>query len=84
MGSKKALVDRMLENGIIPSDMASDARSSDEQGGTENEALPDNEEESSSGDLHSSGEESHSHADATRPMVTPARRTKAAPGGDPR
>lgn len=49
-GSKKALVDRMLENGIFPSDMTADAGSGDEQGGTENEALPDNEEASSSGD----------------------------------
>ena len=70
-GSKKTLVDRMLENVIIPSDMASDVRSSDEQSGTENEALPDNEEASSSGDPHSSSEESHSHADATRPVMTP-------------
>ena len=54
-GSKKALVDRMLENGIIPSDMALDARSGDKKGGTENEALPD-EEALSSGDPHSSGE----------------------------
>ena len=61
-GSKKALVDRMLENGIFPSDMATDSGSGDEQGGIENEALPDNEEASSSGDPHSSGEESHSHA----------------------
>ena len=77
-GSKKALVDRMLENGIFPSDMATDSGSGDEQGGIENEALPDNEEASSSGDPHSSGEESHSHADAIRPVVVPARRTKAA------
>ena len=61
-GSKKALVDRMLENGIFPSDMTTDAGSGDEQGGTENEALPDNEEASSSGDPHSSCDESHSHA----------------------
>ena len=77
-GSKKALVNRMLENGIFPSDMATDSGSGDEQGGIENEALPDNEEASSSGDPHSSGEESHSHADAIRPVVVPARRTKAA------